>query len=79
VYCVNSLFILFVIPGVTQNPVFLGWIPAFAGMTASELMSGSVGAINKHTNEVFLNPTFHHSNIPIFLKRNAPHDSSLVW
>ncbi len=38
VYCVNSPFTLFVIPGVTRNPVFLGWIPAFAEMTASELM-----------------------------------------
>jgi len=24
---------LLVIPGLTRNPVFLGWIPAFAGMT----------------------------------------------
>jgi hypothetical protein len=37
VYCVRSPFTLFVIPGLTRNPVFLGWIPAFAGMTASEL------------------------------------------
>jgi hypothetical protein len=29
---------LIVIPGLTRNPVFPGWIPAFAGMTASELM-----------------------------------------
>ena len=34
----KSPFTLFVIPGLTRNPVFLEWIPAFAGMTASEIM-----------------------------------------
>jgi hypothetical protein len=49
VYRVKSPFTLIVIPGLTRNPVFslwaIGpsgpeaiWIPAFAGMTASELM-----------------------------------------
>jgi hypothetical protein len=38
VYCVKSPFTLIVIPGLTRNPVFPGWISAFAGMTASELM-----------------------------------------
>ena len=46
VYCVKSPFTLIVIPGLTRNPVFPGWIPAGvypvlrygAGMTASELM-----------------------------------------
>jgi len=38
VYCVKSPFTLIVIPGLTRNPVFPIWIPAFAGMTASELM-----------------------------------------
>jgi ATP-dependent Zn protease len=38
VYCVKSPFTLIVIPGLTRNPVFPGWIPAFAGMTVSELM-----------------------------------------
>jgi hypothetical protein len=33
-----SGFTLFVIPGLTRNPAFLGWIRAFAGMTASALM-----------------------------------------
>jgi len=28
VYCVKSPFTSFVIPGLTRNPVFLGWIPA---------------------------------------------------
>ena len=37
-YCVKSPFTLIVIPGLTRNPVFLNWIPAFAGMTALELM-----------------------------------------
>jgi hypothetical protein len=27
--------VLFVIPGLTRNPVFLSWIPASAGMTAT--------------------------------------------
>jgi hypothetical protein len=31
-------FTLIVIPGLTRNPVSSIWIPAFAGMTASELM-----------------------------------------
>jgi hypothetical protein len=44
VYCVKSPFTLIVIPGLTRNPVFLSWIPAFAGMTASELMQRSVGS-----------------------------------
>ena len=35
VYCVKSPFTLFVIPGLTRNPVFLSWIPAFSEMTAS--------------------------------------------
>ena len=30
VYCVKSPFTLIVIPGLTRNPVFPGWIPAFA-------------------------------------------------
>ena len=38
VWCVEIPLTLIVIPGLTRNPVFLGWIPAFAGMTASELM-----------------------------------------
>ena len=29
---------LFVIPGLTRNPVFLNWIPAFARMTVPESM-----------------------------------------
>jgi len=37
VFCVKSVFTLIVIPGLTRNPVFSIWIPAFAGMTASEL------------------------------------------
>jgi len=36
VQCVESPFTLIVIPGLTRNPVLLGWIPAFAGMTAPE-------------------------------------------
>jgi hypothetical protein len=38
VYCTKNPFTLIVIPGLTRNPVFLSWIPAFAGMTASELI-----------------------------------------
>jgi hypothetical protein len=37
-YCVKSPVTLIVIPGLTPNPVSLNWIPAFAGMAASELM-----------------------------------------
>jgi hypothetical protein len=51
VLCVTNPFPLFVIPDLTEpapylirgNPVFLSWIPAFAGMTASDLMWRSVG------------------------------------
>jgi hypothetical protein len=32
----QSPFTVIVLPGLTRNPVFLSWIPAFAGMTASE-------------------------------------------
>ena len=34
---------LVVIPGLTRNPIYLNWIPAFAGMTTSELMVRNVG------------------------------------
>jgi hypothetical protein len=44
-YCVKSPFILIVIPGLTRNQVLLNWIPAFAGMTAPELMQNSVRRI----------------------------------
>jgi len=37
-YCIKSPFTLFVIPGLTRNPVFFNWIPVFTGMTASEIM-----------------------------------------
>ena len=42
VECPISPFTVIVIPGLTRNPVFLCWIPAFAGMTTSEMMSRSV-------------------------------------
>jgi len=35
---IQNFFALFVIPGLTRNPVFLSLIPAFAGMTTSEFM-----------------------------------------
>ena len=34
---------LLVIPGLTRNPIYLNWIPAFAGKTTSGLMLISVG------------------------------------
>jgi hypothetical protein len=46
VSCPMSLFTLIVIPGLTRNPVFLRWIPAFAGMTTSKWMKRSVGDTN---------------------------------
>ena len=36
---------LFVIPGLTRNPIYLNWIPAFAGMTTSELMLEALDAL----------------------------------
>ena len=36
--CPTSPFTLIVIPGSTLDTIFLCWIPAFAGMTASEIM-----------------------------------------
>ena len=50
-----SLF-LFVIPGLTRNPVF-SWIPAFAGMTC-------FAAINDAAYRFAL-PLFQYSTIPI--------------
>jgi len=37
-HLVRSFFPLAVIPDLIRNPVFLNWIPAFAGMTDSEIM-----------------------------------------
>jgi hypothetical protein len=45
VHCIKHPFTLFVIPDLIRNPGFLNWIPAFAGMTAFEIMLRNVRRI----------------------------------
>src|SRR4030042_5288 len=64
VYYVKSPFTLIVIPGLTRNPVFMGWIPAGvypvlrygAGMTASELNPSRVNPDATNSLLAFLFP-----------------------